>query len=115
MVNEDTEFFFPERYLYSYAAYTSSEHRGRGLAQSRWTYYCRWREEREEKGVDRPTIYYIELTNLNSMASGSGYDHVVIGYAGYLGYGQRLWYGSTKGCRNAGAGFRKKALDAKTI
>ena len=103
-LDDNTEFFFPSGYQYSYAAYTAPAHRGIGLSPSRWTFYRDWRSAR---GLGQRTISYIDMTNLSSLASGTTDDRVVLGYAARLTHRGRRFYWSSPGCRRASAGFRR--------
>jgi len=107
VVDTETEFFFPGRFLYSYAAYTAPEHRGRRLSPSRWAFFRAW--QASTQGDILPTISYVEMTNLSSLASGGGSSRNVIGYAGYVRIFGQIRYWASPGCRRIGAGFRARS------
>ncbi len=62
-VTPHIDFLLGEDMLYSYNAFTSPEHRGRGLSPARWTFA---RNVREATGDHRQAIIYIGLENLAS-------------------------------------------------
>ena len=113
VVDAETEFFFPDRFLYSYAAYTALEHRGRRLSPSRWGFFRAWQES--TLGSILPTISYVEMTNLSSLASGGGSHRFVIGYAGHIRIFGRIGYWASPGCRRIGAGFRARPADQSPV
>lgn len=101
-VTEQIDFLLGDNMLYSYAAFTVPEHRGRGLSPARWTFA---RNAREAVGDHREAVIYIGLENLASLYSGGKSRNELIGYSAYFTKGQRAFCFRSKGCKAKGVGF----------
>ena len=105
-VHDGLEFYFDDRFAYSFASFTDPAHRGRKLERERWKVA---RDEMTARnGSEVPSIWYINVTNLESLAANrhSGVENVLHGYAGFIRLFGRWFTLASPGCRRAAAGFR---------
>ena len=81
-VNDEVTFVFPDRYRYSYGAFTHPDHRGKGLSPARFEFFRQWRRARNDP---KDNVYYIDVDNLPSMVSGMATStREILGYIGYV-------------------------------
>ena len=109
-VNEEITFHFPDRFRYSYGAFTHPDHRGRGLSPARFTFFRRWRETRDDLTHN---VYYIDVDNLPSMKSGREQStREIVGYIGYWRRrpGGRLHCFASPTARRTGVRFARTDL-----
>ncbi len=103
-------FSFPRQsYVYSYASATAPSHRGRRLEQDRWK--VARRDRIEKTGADPGIIYYVNIGNLESRATGKGVQLTspLIGYIGWACVAGRLFLFRSPGCRRAETHFVRSA------
>jgi len=96
-------FRVPEGYVYSFKAFTSKAHRGRRLEPDRWKAARAHRIE--QQGTDLRTIFYVNVTNLESLAADQLANSVTLGYSAYVILFGRPFVYNSKTCRAHQAGF----------
>ena len=104
-VKDGLVFRFPKGFMYGFAGMTAASHRGKKLQRERWK--VRKSEYVREYGSVVRAIWYINVTNLESLAAveHSGLNYTSHGYAGYVRcFGRWLTF-SSPGCKRLGAGF----------
>lgn len=100
-------FVFPDGFVYSFASFTSPSHRGRKLDPDRWKVSREVRRQRT--GREPASIWYVNITNLESLASirHSNIRPIVRGYAGFVRLFGRWFTFASPACRRFGAGFER--------
>ncbi|NKB98069.1 MAG: hypothetical protein GKR90_06170 [Pseudomonadales bacterium] len=102
-VNEAVSFMFNQDYLYNYASATATEHRGNKLEAQRWK--VGQMEQVKVAGVDSPRIFYKNVVNFESRATGRGYENGFLGYALIFRIANRWFCWNSPGCVRAETGF----------
>lgn len=98
-------FKFPGGFIYAFAGKTAVLHRGKKLQPECWK--ARSREYRRKYGTVFGAIWYVNVTNLESLASTRHADlnEKLHGYAGYMMCFGRWITFATPGCKRLGVGF----------
>ena len=106
-VNERIDFDFPQSYVYGFGDYTHPDHRGKRLARDRWKVL---RETHNAEGSDPPTIFYVNLGNIESLRANLSTPEIIsnrlIGYTAHIKIGDRSFCWNSAGTKAAGACFR---------
>lgn len=102
-------FTFPDGFMYAFAARTAASHRGKKLQRETWK--VRHAERLREHGSVFRSIWYVNVTNLESLASveHSGVNQTLRGYTGYVRCFGRWFTFASPGCKRLGAGFARDA------
>ena len=102
-------FKFPDGFMYGFSANTAAPHRGKKLQRESWK--VRQAERLREHGSVFSAIWYINITNLESLASveHSGVHQTLRGYAGYVRFFGRWITFASPGCKRLGVGFARNA------
>lgn len=108
IVRRNLVFLVPEGYVYGFKSFTATSHRGRRLESERWK-AARFHRN-EVMGQDPKTIYYINVTNLESLATNKMTEVITLGYAAYAELCGHVFVLNSPGCRKYKTGF---AVDAK--
>ena len=108
----DHVFCFPRQFVYSYASMTAPSHRGNKLERERWK--AGRAARKVALGADIPSIWYINVTNLESRAA---HEHAgptwrFHGYTGYVELFGSCYVFSSRRCRRIGVGFARADTDA---
>ena len=93
------EFRFPEKLIYSYAAFTQPAHRGRRLALARSNMR---KSVDQEAGNGRRVVWYVAADNYAARAAGRRFGGALVGYLGYAKFRGRTLFFASPGCKRAG-------------
>ena len=107
MVRPGLVFLVPKGYVYSFKSLTAPSHRGRKLEPDRWKVSRQHRNQ--VLGEDPKTIFYVNVTNLESLAANKMSNSIVLGYAAYAVLWGRVHVFNSRGCRILNTGFANAA------
>lgn len=103
IVRPELVFLVPVGYVYGFKSFTAPSHRGRKLEPNRWK--AARAERNQTTGQDPRTIFYINVTNLESLAANKISDSSTLGYAAYANLFGYLLVFNSPGCKRHKTGF----------
>ena len=108
IVRDGLTFRVPQGYVYSFKSFTAPSHRGRKLEPDRWKASRAHRNR--VLGKDPKSIFYINVTNLESLAANKMSKSSTLGYAAYALLFERLLIFNSPGCKRHKTGFARTSV-----